>query len=58
MAASVDPVASSSTSIITFGTCTGWSAGDTVSADIEITYTRPDSTLPLKSTGSLSGKAS
>ena len=56
--ASVDPVASGSTSIITFSGCTGWNTGDTVSADIEITYIRPDSTLPLKSTGSLSGKAS
>ena len=51
-------VPSGSTAIITFSGCTGWGSGDTVSADIEITYTRPDSTLPLKSTGSLSGKAS
>ena len=45
-----------STQVITFGSCTGLSSGKTMSADIIITYTRPDSTLGLQSTGTVSGK--
>lgn len=44
---------SSSPQIITL-TCTGANAGSTFSGDIVVTYLRPDSSLPLTSTGSVS----
>ena len=43
--------------IIDFDTCTGIDSGDSVSADVKITYTRPDSSLSLTSTGTVSGTA-
>ncbi|MFA4953328.1 MAG: hypothetical protein WC584_03835 [Candidatus Pacearchaeota archaeon] len=49
-------LAAGSTQVVTFGTCTGLSSGNTMSADLAITYTRPDSTLGLQSTGTISGK--
>lgn len=48
--------ATGSNQVITFGSCTGLSSGKTISADLAITYTRPDSTLGLQSTGTVSGK--
>jgi len=41
--------------VFTWTVCSGLGTG-TVSADVTIAYTRPGSTLELKSTGSLSGK--
>ena len=52
----IGALAAGSTQIITFGSCTGLSTGKTTSSDITITYTRPDSTLGLQSTGTVSGK--
>jgi len=49
----------SGTTVLDFGgttACTGLTAGDTVNGDVTVSYTRPDSTLTLQSTGSLSGK--
>ena len=39
--------------IVTLSAC-GTSTGDTLSGDITVTYLRPGSSLPLKSTGSVS----
>ncbi len=48
-------VAAGATQILTFGSC-NMSGGNTVSADVTITYTRPNSNLAQSSTGTLSGR--
>ena len=52
----VGALAAGATQIISFGTCT-MATGDSVNADVSISYTRPDSTLTLTSTGTITGKA-
>ena len=54
--ANLATLGSGATTILTFTVCTGLNPGDTVSADISISYNRPGSTLDLTSTRSLSGK--
>jgi len=54
-ATGVGALSAGSTQILTFANC-NLNAGDTVNADVVISYTRPDSTLTLPSTGSISGK--
>ena len=52
----VGAVAAGATQVITFASCTGLTKGNTLNTDVAISYTRPDSSLTLQSTGSLSGK--
>ena len=50
---------SGSSVILDFGSatpCTDLNSGDIVSADLVVTYTKPESTLLLSSTGTVSGK--
>ena len=47
-----------SAQILTFANCVNLAVGETVNADISVSYTRPGSTLTQQSTGSVSGKAS
>jgi hypothetical protein len=53
--ASVDPMTAGSTSVLAFTGCTLGSAGDSINADISISYKRPSSSLVLTSTGTVTG---
>ena len=55
-AASAGNVGIGSSQVMTFSNC-DLTAGDTVNADVTISYIRPDSTLELQSTGTITGQA-
>ena len=46
----------SATQTLTFASC-NFTAGDSVNADVTVSYTRPDSALELQATGSITGRA-
>ena len=56
-ATGVGAITPGATQILTFANC-NLASGDTINADVSVSYTRPDSSLEQTSTGSLSGKVS
>jgi len=58
VATGIGQVSASSNQVLDFSGCSSLSIGNTVNADIKITYMRPGSSLNLTSTGTLSGSVS
>lgn len=48
-------IVAGNTSVLSVGSCSGLSAGQSFNADVTITYTKTGATLAQKSTGSMSG---